>query len=61
MKKHALLLIYVERLYPYVISLGISVLLHVSKFNFLDNTNVDNLIDGLVTMESIVIGCCPAN
>lgn len=56
MKKHALLLIYVERLYPYVISLGISVLLHVSKFNFLDNTNVDNLIDGLVTMESIVIG-----
>lgn len=26
------------------------------EFNFLGNSNVDNLIDGLVTMESIVIG-----
>ena len=48
--------LYFERLYPYIISLGISVLLYTLKFNFLDNENIDNLIDGLVTMESIVIG-----
>lgn len=54
MKKHVS--IYAERLYPYAISIGISVLLNRLKFNFLDNANVDNLIDGLVTMESIVIG-----
>ena len=45
-----------ERAYPYVISIAISIILHVIKFDFLENEKVDNLIDGLITIESIVIG-----
>ena len=54
MKK--LILLYMERAYPYVLAFAFCVLLHVLDFNFLSDNGVDNLIDGLITMESIVIG-----
>ena len=54
MKKNLGLL--VERAYPYVIALLFCGVLYWRRFNFLSNANVDNLIDGIVTMESIVIG-----
>lgn len=54
MKKRIYL--YLERLYPYVLSFAFCLFLYKKEFNFINNSNVDNLIDGLVTMESIVIG-----
>lgn len=54
MKK--LILLYLERVYPYILALILCVLLYKLNFNFLENSRVDNLIDGLITMESIVIG-----
>lgn len=54
MKKKVLL--YTERLYPYIVSFIFCVFLYANKFDFSYNSNIDSLIDGIVTMESIVIG-----
>lgn len=48
--------LYIERAYPYVFATVICFFMYKIDFVFIKNTNVDNLIDGLVTMESIVIG-----
>lgn len=47
---------YIERSYPYVYSFIVCIVIHHIKFNFLENENMNELIDGIVTLESIVIG-----
>lgn len=54
MKKQ--LTLYLERAYPYVISGIACFIMHKMDFVFVENTNLNSLIDGIVTMESIVIG-----
>jgi len=54
MKK--VVLLYLERIYPYLLASTLCILLYLTDFNFLDDHRVDNMIDGLITMESIVIG-----
>lgn len=54
MKKN--LHLYAERLYPYVCAIILWFLIYINKINFLFNDNIDKLIDGIITMESIVIG-----
>lgn len=54
MKK--IILLYFERLYPYILAFAFSIFLYIKRINFINNPNIDNLIEGIVTMESIVIG-----
>lgn len=48
--------LYAERVYPYIISAMICFALFIKDFNFCNNENLNSLIDGIITMESIVIG-----
>lgn len=50
------IILYAERAYPYLVAVVICVVLYKSGIDFSQNPKLDNLIDGIVTMESIVIG-----
>ncbi|MCM1120400.1 MAG: hypothetical protein NC543_13685 [bacterium] len=54
MKK--LIYLFFERMYPYIFAFIFCIFLYKIKFNFINNSNIDNLIEGIITMESIVIG-----
>ena len=43
-------------MYPYIFAIVFCIFLYKIKFNFINNPNIDNLIEGIITMESIVIG-----
>ncbi|MED9903581.1 MAG: hypothetical protein UFG06_05295 [Lachnospiraceae bacterium] len=47
---------YVERFYPYFIAGIVCLLAYIKKIHVIDDTNFDSLIDGIITMGSIVIG-----
>lgn len=47
--------LFFERMYPYIFAFIFCIFLYKIKFNFINNSNIDNLIEGIITMESIVI------
>ena len=48
--------LFFERTYPYLIAAILCFVIKKIDFVFVDNKNMDDLIDGIVMMESIVIG-----
>lgn len=50
------IILYAERVYPYLVAAVLCAVLYKSGIDFSQNPKLDNLIDGIVTMESIVIG-----
>lgn len=46
----------IERLYPYILALVFCAVLYIKEFDFSDNGNMNSFIEGVVTMEAIVIG-----
>jgi hypothetical protein len=45
-----------ERIYPHVIAVVATVILVIIKFNPLESAKIDALVDGIVTLDSIIIG-----
>lgn len=45
-----------ERIYPHIIALLITVLLSIISFDPIQSKMIDSLIDGIVTLDSIIIG-----
>ena len=45
-----------ERVYPHVISFVLIMLLFKLSFNPLESTGLDSLVEGIVTLDSIIIG-----
>lgn len=45
-----------ERVYPHVIALSITVALTLIPFKPITSTNIDSLVEGIVTLDSIIIG-----
>ena len=45
-----------ESAYPHIISLGITLFLILNSFHPMQSEKIDSLIDGIVTLDSIIIG-----
>lgn len=45
-----------ERIYPHLISLVITLVLYFIPFNVLKSKNIGDLVNGIVTLDSIIIG-----
>lgn len=45
-----------ERLYPHIIALAVTTLTIYFSFNPISSSKIDSLIDGIVTLDSIIIG-----
>lgn len=47
---------YIERTYPYIFSIIAVVLIRYFNINFLADTSLNNALDGVVNLDSIIIG-----
>lgn len=45
-----------ERSYPHIITLGVTIGLTCFAFNPIKSANIDSLVEGIVTLDSIIIG-----
>lgn len=55
MKKELIKYIW-ERTYPHLISLVITVSLYLASFNVMKSNGINDLVNGIVTLDSIIIG-----
>lgn len=47
---------YLERLYPYLISGFVLIIVHMWHIDFTDNTDLKEVLNGIVTLDSIILG-----
>ncbi|MBQ8640423.1 MAG: hypothetical protein IJ468_14865 [Lachnospiraceae bacterium] len=47
---------YAERIMPYALALGVTVVLWKCKINYIDNCNFNDAIDGINTVAALIIG-----
>lgn len=45
-----------ERIYPHIIAIIITITFNCLSFNPISSLNIDKLVDGIVTLDSIIIG-----
>lgn len=45
-----------ERVYPYAVASFLVITMYLKKINYISSNNIDNAIDGVITITSLIIG-----